>query len=258
MSDGAPLIFEQLGGSRRRLALFGWDGPSGRPRQGAVLSTEVEVRASTTRYPGSKDGSAVTRHVFGLTFPDIELKGRFRRGRVQAKMQDMLAFVAEQQRVRVSWGKVIVAEGFIRNFKPGVEGANAYGATEVEWSMRIEVDAYPGLFKSAPLSKPSHPADYTSAIRQALLNVQIGVDAGEFLGSVADALNAAIEGIAQVIDDLTSVTDDRSRSVSLCRAQPRYPRCGESIPEKMRKSRTQSLRRRRYERSHVSTQRAFC
>lgn len=208
MADGVPITFEQMGGEKRKIALYGWDGPHGRARQGAVLRPAVEVRSSRTRYPGNPDGSAVTRHVFGPEFPDMELKGRFRKGRVQEKVDTWRLFVAEAQTVRVTWGAMMVCEGIIKSFDPGIEAANKNGATEVEWSMKIEVDSYPDLLKKKFVAaKNASPTDYTSAIRSALLKAKAGLDDASFPGDVFDAINAVVDAVSEVVDDLTSVTD---------------------------------------------------
>lgn len=206
MGQGVPWTFEQLEGARRKIELSGWNAPHGRPRQGAVVRPAVAVRASRTRYPGG-DGSAVTRHVFGPDFPDLEIKGRFRRGQVQNLMTNMSAFVAEAQPVRVSWGSLVVCEGFIKEFAPGIEGATALGAYEVEWSMTIEVDVYPHLLKRKPVGKPKKPADYTNAIKSALLQAQAGLASVTFNGNILDALALAFDTVTGFIDDLASVTD---------------------------------------------------
>lgn len=209
MADGVPLTFEQLGGQKRKIALYGWDGPHGRARQGSVLRPAVEMREARTRYPGSPDGSAVTRHVFGPEFPDLELKGRFRKVGVQAKMDAWRTFTAEGQRVRVTWGAMMVCEGFIKSFDPGIEAANKSGATEVDWSMKVQVDSYPNLFekRSVPVkSKP--PVNYTNLIRHELLDAKAGLDDASFLGSVFDAINAVVDAVSTVVDGLTSITDD--------------------------------------------------
>lgn len=211
MADGVPLTFEQLGGAKRKIALYGWDGPHGRARQGAVLRPAVEMRATRTRYPGNPDGSSVTRHVFGPEFPDIEMKGRFRKARVQEKVDAWRQFVAEGQRVRVTWGVMVVCEGFIRHFDPGIEAANKSGATEVEWTMKVEVDIYPDLLKKRDkLQGTKPPVDYTNLIRASLLNAKAGLDTAAYTGSVLDSIAAAAEAVADVVDNLSNLTDGLS------------------------------------------------
>ena len=47
-----------------------------------IFSHAPMQKTLSETYAGGGDGSMVTRHVFGPEFPDIELKGRFRRGQV--------------------------------------------------------------------------------------------------------------------------------------------------------------------------------
>lgn len=198
--------FKQLGGAQRELELADWNAPHGRARQGSVCRLPIEARTSRTRYPGP--GNNVTRHVFGPNFPDVTLKGRFRKGRVQAKLEEVRAFVADFQLVRVTWGKVFVCEGFIQQFDPGVEAANEFGATEVEWTMTIEVDGYPDLAKSRSSTKSKRkPTDYTSAIKAALLNVQADFGSLAFVGSIADLLTNALDKLVGAVESLTSMAD---------------------------------------------------
>lgn len=206
MADGVPFRIEQLAPSGgRTVDLFGWDAPHGRPRQGAVLRAVVEQRASRTRYPGSK---RVTRHVFGPDFPDIELKGRFRRSQVQQKTETMQALVVEGLPVRISWGKMLVAEGFLRSFDPGFEGASKDGATEVEWTLKIEVDDYPHLTKNDSLIPRAHPPrDYTNAIIAAMLAIGADLKVPTYLGNPLDLITDALDKVTGFVSELASLTD---------------------------------------------------
>lgn len=209
MAQGIPWTFEQLAGEKRKIALYGWNAPMGRPRQEAVVRPAISIRATRTRYPGG-DGSQVTRHVFGPEFPDLELKGRFRRGQVDSILRNMRAFVADAQPVKVAWGNTVVCEGFIKEFDPGIEGANSKGAYEVEWTMRIEVDIYPDLKKRKTVGALRSPGDYTGAIKAAFLKAQTTASKLLFTGDILDLLDAAFESLLGAVNEIASVTDQLS------------------------------------------------
>jgi hypothetical protein len=137
-TQGQPWVFRQLDGPRKTFTLSGWSAPNGRPRQGAVVRTPQRVRTERTYYPGS---DIPTRHVFGLRYDDVELKGRFRdkdlggKGSARDKTEELKAFQADAQRVQVTWGSILSFEGFIDEFDPGYEAEN-----DIEWVLRIAVD----------------------------------------------------------------------------------------------------------------------
>lgn len=130
-------VFVQQGGEHKALQLSGWAAPFGRPRQGTVVADGIEIRHSTTRYPGNP---IPTRHLFGTKLDDFELSGRFMdsaggKGFAQAKTEEVKQFVADQQEVTIRWSDVIQVTGFIEKFVPKREGPG-----DVAWTMTILID----------------------------------------------------------------------------------------------------------------------
>lgn len=158
MAEGEPWTFEQLGGPKNVITLSGWQAPHGRERKGAVIKDGVHVRKTEYTYPGRNANP--TRHVFGIGYDDVTLKGRFRdradgQGSARAKVEEFKAFVSDQQRVRVSWGNLVDFEGFIESFVPGRE---SFGEVEYEIKINVDVD----LLNKEPIKrnvkKHKHPA----------------------------------------------------------------------------------------------------
>lgn len=138
MPKVATWVFQQLGGDKNKLELAGWSAPHGRPYHSAVARDGINVRHKSTRYPGSSDPP--TRHILGINYQDITLRGRFRdrelgEGGAQNKVYAVKSFIKDLQPCDISWGDILHVTGFIEQFDPGRESAG-----EVEWTMKILVD----------------------------------------------------------------------------------------------------------------------
>jgi hypothetical protein len=147
-SGGQEWKFTQLGGDKKELLLAGLDAPFGRPRKKPVVTDKVEIRETLTYYPGT---TKPTRHIFGAKYDPWELQGRIGDrnfissnpsqvpagiGYAKAFVDYIKKFVSDQQPVRVAWGNIISAEGFIKSFEPRREAEY-----EVEYLLTVDIDA---------------------------------------------------------------------------------------------------------------------
>jgi hypothetical protein len=137
-TQSQPWEFRQLGPPNRTLTLDGPNAPYGRPRKGAVVEEELELRASVTYYPGNDEPD---RHVFGTKQTPITLTGRFmdsrigRKGEAQAKWDEMSSFVKDQVMVHAQWGGIYAATGLLTKCKRGAESD-----AEFTWSLTLDVN----------------------------------------------------------------------------------------------------------------------
>lgn len=130
--------FKQFAGQKKSLTLSGWSAPFGRPYHGAVAKDGIMVRHRTVRYPGSN--APPTRHLLGINYHDIDLKGRFRdrelgEGGAKQKAAEVKDFIKDLQTCDISWGDILHVTGVLAEFVPGRESE-----AEIEWTMKILVD----------------------------------------------------------------------------------------------------------------------
>lgn len=195
--DGPVWTFTQEGGRQKKLTLSGWAAPFGRPREEAVVRTPVKVRSERTRYPG---GTASTRHVFGLAYEDWELHGRFRdralggTGSARAKTTEVMAFVADQQPVLISWGAVLLFKGFMVEFDPGYESP-----AEVEWKLKLEIESNEASADAGRLTPTISPRDVGPSILAAFSEIDTAVLSVSLPGSIGDLVSGALGAFGNAV-----------------------------------------------------------
>lgn len=206
-AQGKPWKFEQLAGARLVLELTGWSAPMGRPRQEPVVRDGVSVRKAETYYPGNEDGP--TRHIFGRKYTPWELRGRFRdraggKGFAKLKTEEVKRFVSASQQVRISWGDIVSAQGFIDEFDPGRESEG-----EVEWVMRISIDV--DLFDKKQ-RKPPKPLVSTEFVQkliaqelQSLYGALPPMPSTDIFTALDEILNLPANVAGQVLEKLDSI-----------------------------------------------------
>ena len=110
MSDGSPVVIEQLGGSRLRLELQGADLPD--------QDVEVGVKQRVKRWylAGSPEP---TTHVLGPQHDTVAMRGEFSdaatltEGAALAQLRTLLRIVDEGAPVRVTWGDTWDRDGLL-------------------------------------------------------------------------------------------------------------------------------------------------
>lgn len=225
-----PWTFTQLGGTGKQFVLSGLDAPWGRPRKTPVVTDEIEVRENTVYYSGA---DLPTRHIFGLRYEPWELTGRFGdrnplssnpslmqagNGYAKALVNYIKTFISDQQPVRVQWGNIISAQGFIRKFRPKREAEY-----EVEWEMTILVDADELTPLPLPITtkkKASDVLDSAVAAAKAMqdfsippgpnnpnasLDAVVRVSVIELLDAPVSILNSAIASVLAVTQTIDSI-----------------------------------------------------
>lgn len=163
---GKPWTFTQLGGQKKILTLRGWGAPFGRPRQDPVAKTPIRIRQYERRYPGN---DVPTRHLFGVQWDDVELHGRWMdrdggRGFAKAKTEEVIAFINDQQRVRVTWDSTLSFVGLLDSLEPAWESP-----AEVEWKLNILVDTNDALKPTlGPVPQAKSPGGILNQIVEAM------------------------------------------------------------------------------------------
>ncbi len=194
--------FQQLGGDRKKFTLAEQDAPHGRARQKPVVRDGVSVRKSRTYYPGNP---RPTTHIFGHKSNDWELEGRFMdsfggRGYASTKTDEAKAFVADKQPVRITWGNIVCADGFIDEFDPGRESAG-----NVQWKMKISIDDDLMLSSAKGTTPtPEKLTDLGKAISDALSDALGTSRTGESLASFPPSLDL---GLSDSLDSLVSLVN---------------------------------------------------
>jgi len=149
-----PWTFVQTGPPSKTLTLDGPNAPYGRPRKGAVVEDELEIRAGKTFYPGNP---VPDRHVFGPEQTPFTLTGRFMDSRIgvaggaQAKWDEMRDFVADTVIVRGAWGGIWAGTGLLTKCKRGIESAE-----EFTWALTLEPDTDDTKTVKAPIAPPAN------------------------------------------------------------------------------------------------------
>src|SRR5580693_5242858 len=183
MPASKPWTFTQVAGDQKVLTLAGESAPHGRPRASPVVEDEMGLRDATVYYPGNP---RPTRHVFGEIHNDWVLSGRFSdrflgSGGAKAMVEQMKAFIADEQQVTIAWGDILAATGLVRRIKPSRESES-----EIGWTLTVGIDGDDAL----PLAAPQPSA----------------LDPGSKLGKVGSGLDA-INGLSSVPGDLGLSTD---------------------------------------------------
>jgi hypothetical protein len=211
-----PWEFRQLGPPNKTLVLDGPNAPYGRPRKGAVVEEELELRASVTYYPGNDEPD---RHVFGTKQTPITLTGRFMDSRIgvvggaQAKWDEMSAFVKDQIMVHAQWGGIYASTGLLTKCKRGAESDD-----EFTWSLTMEVNTDDTKPIKGPTQAPVNTSDQVDQI--VLLVAKANVFANDipediefqptFLDSIhnllsnINAITGTFKGFAESVDNFVS------------------------------------------------------
>ena len=156
-----PWTFVQQGPPNRTLTLSGPNAPFGRPRKGAVMEQERELRMGTTYYPGNR---VPDRHIFGDKHTPIILTGRFMDSRIgvlggaQAMWDQLDQFVSDQVICRAQWGSVAAFTGIITKCKRGTESAE-----EFTWSLTMDIDSDDTKPIQAPVQAPTNASTSAAA-----------------------------------------------------------------------------------------------
>lgn len=190
----ANWVFRQLGRDKKILTLEGWSAPFGRPRKGAIVRDGLSLRHRSTRYPGN-DNSPPTRHIFGITYHDFDLNGRFRdraigKGQAKLKVEEVKSFMKDAQTCDISWGDTIHVTGIIAEFDPGRESEG-----EIEWKMKILIDNDNMELRQVNFFTTPNP-NFLAGLIQEKLKPMIGITKPS-IGIQVNVLDA--------IDDLVSV-----------------------------------------------------
>ena len=147
MADGKPWTFTQIAGDRKTLTLAGESAPHGRPRASPVVEDEMGLRDATVYYPGNP---RPTRHIFGEIHSDWVLAGRFSDRFLgpcgsKAKVDEIKAFISDEQQVTIAWGDILAATGLVRRIKPSRESES-----EVAWTLTVGIDGDDALPPAPP------------------------------------------------------------------------------------------------------------
>jgi hypothetical protein len=209
----------QKSGDRKQLKLSGWGAPFGRPRQGSVVRTPIQVRQKTYYYPGN---NVPTRHIFGLKWDNFDLHGRFMdyyggTGFAKQQVQFINEFVSDQVECYIEWGRILSFTGLIEKFDPGYESE---GTVDWKMSVLISKDNYlpePSQQRPAPLQKTA--ADYTNLIvnqfaligKKGNLTMPPSMPGNllDALGSVVNVVNSAVAqfvGYASAVENFEQAT----------------------------------------------------
>lgn len=199
-------VFVQQGGERKALELSGWAAPHGRPRHGTVVADGIEVRHTTTRYPGNP---IPTRHLFGTKLDDFEISGRFMdsaggAGFAQAKTEEVKQFVADQQEITFRWSNVLQGSGFIEKFSPKREGPG-----DVAWTMTILID------KDDKADRPASTPLAQQGPQYLVRRIQPRVDAistdiperNRLRGDILDLFDNAVSAVTTAFSYLADVAE---------------------------------------------------
>lgn len=199
-------VFVQQAGERKALQLSGWSAPFGRPRHGTVVADGIEIRESTTFYPGNP---VPTRHLFGTKLDDFELSGRFMdsvggSGFAQAKTEEVKQFVADQQEITFRWSNVLQGSGFIKKFVPKREGPG-----DVAWTMTILID------KDDKADRPASTPLAQQGPQYLIRRIEPRIDAisnditkdNRLRGDVLDLFDNAISAVTTAFSYLANVSE---------------------------------------------------
>lgn len=196
--------FVQLGGPKKTLILTSHYGPQGRPRQGAVVRDKIKIRQSEVYYFGNP---APTRHIASEKYEPWEIKGRFSdwwggEGFAQAKKNEVKAFVADKQPLRITWDDFINVDGFIEEFDPGNEAEG-----EVEWQMVVKIDKDNFQSVTAAIPAKKKPSDHTADILFYQKDVP-SLQALSLNGSVFDTFDSLISALGDATSQVAAATQE--------------------------------------------------
>ncbi len=206
----ATLRLKQLGGAQREFVLTGHAAPHGRPRVEPVATDALRIRNAEVFVAGQIEP---VRHIFGYRFEPKEFRGRFldrwaHLGFAEAKAEEAKGFVAEMERVQLSWdggdGAAIVCTGIVLELDIERESHH-----EIAWRMQFAVD------KDELLDTPvqtgngtKQPRDYTYQIVYYLNETQAAFEEMKLRGSVFDLFDGLISGLASIVSNAVSLADE--------------------------------------------------
>lgn len=224
MAEGQTWTFRQLGGPKRTIQLTGWAAPFGRARKQTIVTDGIELRKYTRRYPGNDEP---TNHIFGVKLKPWELSGRWMDsasgpGFAKAMETNMRSFVADAQRVGISWGRRKVVVGLITGFDAGSESE-----TDVTWNLTIEIQRDVKLGARPDIPKPVPARTYTDRIVAAMnepledvleLPPTLQADFLGFLDGLVALINAPGAALNDLADQLNTLKTGTIAAVRRFRA----------------------------------------
>lgn len=218
---GKAWSFQQLGGERKLLTLEGRAAPHGRPRKGPVVTDAIKLRRERILYPGMV--GPPTTHIFGVTWEDWELKGRFMdkflgRGEVRQRIDAWQAFVADAERCSITWGDIVFTTGYVDKFV-----AERESEEECAYTIVLCVDGKPLNAFASPTLRATTPPGLAALVaiqaedilHQPTAPRAVGKLKPSFVDSLDDTVSsinsfsAAIVQVAGEIDDFATGTLDQ-------------------------------------------------
>ena len=195
MATPKPWTFTQVAGPQKVLTLAGQSAPHGRPRISPVVEDEMALRDAAVYYPGNP---RPTRHIFGEIHTDWVLTGRFSDsflgpGGAKAKIQEIKAFIADEQQVTIAWGDILAATGLLRRIKPSRESE-----AEVAWTLTVGIDGDDALPPPAPQPAAVAPGTKLGQVASGLDAINALGDAPGDLGLGSDFLDSLDELVSEI------------------------------------------------------------
>lgn len=188
--------FTQLGGPGKTMVLNGWSAPFGRPRHGAIVDAGLEIRETTTYYPGN---SEPTVHAFGVAPHPWELSGRFMDqalglvGQTKLLRRQWYDFIGDQQEVRATWGDILSYRIFLKKIELRFESE-----FEVAWKLTAVVLADEGSVPASFPTPSTAPAQYGQLLKE------LGAAANPWQAPAMGNLLNLLPQISDQIDNLIS------------------------------------------------------
>jgi nucleoid-associated protein YgaU len=195
MSVAKPWTFTQVAGDQKVLTLAGEGAPHGRARVSPVVEDEMGLRDVAVYYPGNP---RPTRHVFGEIHTDWVLTGRFADrflgpGGAKAKIEEIKAFIADEQQVTIAWGDILAATGLVRRIKPSRESES-----EIAWTLTVGIDGDDALPPAAPQSSAVAPGAKLGQLSSGIGAINALTDLPGDLGLAPDFLDSLGDLVSQI------------------------------------------------------------
>ncbi len=206
----ATLRLQQLGGAQREFLLTGHAAPHGRPRADPVATDALRIRNAEVFVAGQV---APVRHIFGYRYEPLEFRGRLldrwaHVGFAEAKAAEAKGFVAEMERVKLSWdggsGAAIACTGIVLELDIARESHH-----EIAWRILFAVDRDELLGTPVTANiRTKLPRDYTYAITYYLNETQAAFEEMKLRGSVFDLFDNLISGLASLVSNVVILADE--------------------------------------------------
>jgi hypothetical protein len=153
------------------------------------------LRDATVYYPGNP---RPTRHVFGEIHNDWILSGRFSDrflglGGAKAMVEQIKAFIADEQQVTIAWGDILAATGLVRRIKPSRESES-----EVGWTLTVGIDGDDALPPAAPQPAALAPGAKLGQLAGGLSAINGLTDVPGDLGLAPDFLDSLSDLVSQI------------------------------------------------------------